>query len=550
MSLRPTALTPIPEETARVARAAFPKGTLFMRIRDDLGTIFQDEMFAAVYPSCGQPTLAPWRLALVTLMQFVENLPDRQAAEAVRSRIDWKYALGLDLCDPGFDFTVLSEFRTRLIAGGLEDKLLTALVARCKERGLIKVRGQQRTDSTHVLAAIRVLSRLETVGETLRAALDDLAAVAPDWLAAQVAPDWFERYARRVEDDRLPKGEAARRAFGETIGRDGHHLLAALWAPAAPPMLRTLLAVETLRRLWVQHFHCTEGDVRWREAADLPPASLGVESPYDREAHYGTKRGTTWTGYKVHLTETCDTDAPHLIVQVTTAPAPEADADRAAPIQTALVEQGLAPAEHLLDAGYVDAALLVNGRAAHAITVIGPVRPDASWQAATAGAYDLGAFAIDWDGQRATCPQGQDSRYWTVGQDAWGNPTISVQFAAKTCAACPARQCCTRAARGGRTLRLRQQVEHEALQAARREQQTADWKACYAKRAGIEGTLSEAVRVFGLRRCRYIGQAKTQLQHLATAAALNLARVDAWLCGRARAATRRSAFAALQPEVA
>jgi transposase len=270
MSLRPTALTPIPEETARVARAAFPKGTLFMRIRDDLGTIFQDEMFAAVYPSCGQPTLAPWRLALVTLMQFVENLPDRQAAEAVRSRIDWKYALGLDLCDPVTEIRMLSEFRTRLLAGGLEDKLLTALVARCKERGLIKVRGQQRTDSTQVLAAIRVLSRLETVGETLRAALDDLAAVAPDWLAAQVAPDGFERYARRVEDDRLPKGEAARRAFGETIGRDGHHLLAALWQSAAPPTLRALPAVETLRRVWVQQFQVIEGSVRWREATGQP----------------------------------------------------------------------------------------------------------------------------------------------------------------------------------------------------------------------------------------------------------------------------------------
>src|SRR5512144_3180197 len=203
MSLRPTPITAVPEETARIARAAFPKGTLAMRLHDELGTVFDDAMFAALYPSFGQPALAPGRLALVTVLQFVENLSDRQAAEAVRSRIDWKYALGLELTDPGFDFSVLSAFRARLIAGGLEDQLLTALVERCKERGLIKARGQQRTDSTHVLAAIRVLSRLEMVGETLRAALNDLAAVAPDWLAAQVEAGWFERYARRVEDDRL-----------------------------------------------------------------------------------------------------------------------------------------------------------------------------------------------------------------------------------------------------------------------------------------------------------------------------------------------------------
>src|SRR5512143_2319469 len=155
MSLRPTAIAPVPEDTARIARAAFPKGTLLMRVRDELGTIFHDEMFAAVYPSCGQPACVPWRLALVTLMQFVETLSDRQAAEAVRSRIDWKYALGLDLTDPGFDFTVLSEFRARLIAGGLEEQLLATLVERCKARGLVQARGRQPTDSTHVLAAVR-----------------------------------------------------------------------------------------------------------------------------------------------------------------------------------------------------------------------------------------------------------------------------------------------------------------------------------------------------------------------------------------------------------
>lgn len=228
MSLRPTPIAAVPEETARIARAAFPKGTLAMRLHDELGTIFDDAMFAALYPSFGQPALAPWRLALVTVLQFVENLSDRQAAEAARGRIDWKYALGLELTDPGFDFSVLSEFRTRLIDGGLEDKLLTALLDRCQACGLVKARGQQRTDSTHVLAAVRVLSRLEMVGETLRAALDSVAGIAPDWLAAQVGADWFDRYARRVEDERLPKGEAARRTYGETIGRDGHHLLAAV----------------------------------------------------------------------------------------------------------------------------------------------------------------------------------------------------------------------------------------------------------------------------------------------------------------------------------
>src|SRR6185295_15661391 len=179
MSLHPHIIEPVPEETARVARAAFPKGHPYLTFRDALGTIFQDEDFAALFPAWGQPGLPPWRLALVTIMQFRENLADRQAAEAVRSRIDWKYLLSLELSDPGFDFSVLSEFRTRLLAGGAETRLLEKLLACCRERELVKARGKQRTDATRVLAAIRVMNRLELIGESIRAALNELSTVAP-----------------------------------------------------------------------------------------------------------------------------------------------------------------------------------------------------------------------------------------------------------------------------------------------------------------------------------------------------------------------------------
>src|SRR4051812_10608717 len=207
MSLRPMSIDPIPEETVRVARAAFPKGNLFIRMRDELGVIFTDPSFSELYPSRGQPALAPWRLALVTLMQFVENLSDRQAADSVRSRIDWKYVLGLMLTDPGFDFSVLSEFRTRLIDGNYEQRLLDTMLAQLEERGVLKARGQQRTDATHVLAAIRPLNRLEMVGETMRAALNELAVAAPAWLLEHSRPEWLERYGVRVDVYRLPKTE-------------------------------------------------------------------------------------------------------------------------------------------------------------------------------------------------------------------------------------------------------------------------------------------------------------------------------------------------------
>src|SRR5256712_6525473 len=210
MSLHPHIIESVPAETARIARAAFPKGHPYMTLRDALGTIFQDEDFTALFPVGGQPSLPPWRLAWVTIMQFRETLADRQAAEAVRARIDWKYLLSLELTDPGFDFSVLSEFRDRLLAGSAEELLLDKLLERCRVLGLLKARGQQRTDSTHVLAAVRVLNRLELVAETLRAPLNAGATIPPDWLQAVTPLPWYERYSRRIKHSRLSKGKAER----------------------------------------------------------------------------------------------------------------------------------------------------------------------------------------------------------------------------------------------------------------------------------------------------------------------------------------------------
>ena len=237
MSLQPHPIGPVPEETARVAEAAFPKGNRYMQMRKALGAVYDDASFAPLFGRRGRPAEAPWRLALVTVMQFAEGLSDRQAAEAVRGRIDWKYALGLDLSDPGFDFSVLSEFRARLVEGAAEHLLLDSLLTACRARGLLRVRGRQRTDSTHVLGALRILNWLEAVVETLRSALNAIAAVAPDWLREWVPAEWFERYDRRVEDARLPQGKEARQAYAEIGGNDGWRLLTALQEPTAPAAL-------------------------------------------------------------------------------------------------------------------------------------------------------------------------------------------------------------------------------------------------------------------------------------------------------------------------
>ena len=190
MSLKSQPVYTVPADTERVAKATFKKGNPYLTLHDELGPIFEDSDFAQQFSKTGQPGIPPWRLALVTIMQFRENLSDRQAAEAVRSRIDWKYLLRLELTDTGFDHSVLSEFRGRLLAGNLEHLLLDKLLERCAQLGLVKGDRKQRTDSTRILGAVRDLNRLEVVGESVRAALNDLAVLAPEWLQ-QIAPeDW------------------------------------------------------------------------------------------------------------------------------------------------------------------------------------------------------------------------------------------------------------------------------------------------------------------------------------------------------------------------
>jgi len=277
----------IPEETARVARAACPKGTLAMRLRDELSELYQDEHFVSLYPVGGQPAYEPWRLAIITVLQYSEGLTDRQAANAVRERIDWKYALGLELTDAGFDFSVLSEFRARLVESGQGTLLLDRLLEVCKERGWLKAGGKQRTDSTHVLARVRSLSNLECVGETLRAALDDLAALAPDWLAQQISSDWFERYSHRVENYRLPKAENQRTALAQQIGEDGMRLLRALERPESADELKKIESVQLLRQVWQQYYDLSGGKAKWRAGPQESLEEGIIRSPYEP---YSTNR--------------------------------------------------------------------------------------------------------------------------------------------------------------------------------------------------------------------------------------------------------------------
>jgi len=381
MSMNPQPIPDIPPETARVARAAFPKGNLYMWLRDNLGALYQDNFFADLYPDRGQPAYAPWRLALVTVFQFLENLTDRQAADAVRSRLDWKYSLSLELTDAGFDHTVLSEFRTRLVALPAEERFLEAVLTLCKERGWLKGRGRQRTDSTHVLTKVRALNRAECVVETLRHALNILAVGAPDWLRSQVQPEWLERYGHRAEEYRLPSGTDKRQQLLHQVGQDGWGLLAAIQTAPQNHWMLSIPAVATLQGVWKQEYLPPDKGGTWIPDEERLDAAKLYFSPYDLDASAAKKRSTYWIGYKVHFTETCDEDLPHLLTQVSTTIAPIPDRHALPEIHAVLEQRELLPARHLVDAGYTDAEASVASQKDYQVDLIGPTAKDYRWQA-------------------------------------------------------------------------------------------------------------------------------------------------------------------------
>jgi transposase len=419
----------------------------------------------------------------------------------------------------------------------LLDRVLNLL----REKQLIKEQGKQRTDSTHVLAAIRVMNRLELVMETMRAALNDLSEAAPIWLSGIAPTEWFVRYAARIQDTRLPRTEKARIELAEAVGRDGDYLLARL-GEEQPDLLKRE-SVEILERVWRRHYTRDEaGEVHWIENAKLGPAAGAIESPYDTEARHSRKRDIVWTGYKVHFSETCDEGLPRLITNVRTTWATEQDVSMTARIHRALKKKRLLPARHLVDAGYVDAELLVESEKAYAVELFGPTRLNPSWQTRTGG-IDATRFKIDWAQQSARCPAGKSSSYWHEYQSkAAGRAVIKIRFSAKDCRDCGIRSQCVRAAGAGRSLQVPGREFYEALGKTRGKLASEQGREEYKRRAGIEGTISQAVRRGAARRSRYRRLEKTQLQEVATGAGINLLRTINFIGGQVIAKTRVSRF--------
>jgi transposase len=568
MSVQPRSWPEPAPEVAAAVRVAYRRRErpLPVVVRDRLGEVFPDAEFAPGFGVRGRPGWSPGRLALVTVLQMVENLTDRQAADAVRDKISWKYALGLGLDDEGFDASVLSEFRTRVVEHGLEQRVLDLLLAALVEQELVGPGGKQRTDSTHVISAVRDLNRLELAGESVRAALEAVAAVAPDWLPTVIdIADWGRRYGARVDTWRLPSSKAKRAELVAAYGTDAVVVLRAVGDTGAPHWLRELPAVEVLRRVLVQNYLITTDTtgrevIRAREADTdgLPPGRTRLTSPYDTDSRWAAKGDELyWNGYKVHVTETCDTpdptpdsgggDPPNIIVGVATTDATVPDTKMTDPIHAALAARDLLPAEHYLDSGYPSAALVLDSLRRWGVTLVTPLLADQSRQARAGAGYDRASFTIDFDSQQARCPQGQTSTWWNPVTQR-GTDAIAIKFAADTCRSCPERQQCTRSVSPtfGRQLTVPPREVHHAQQAARATEKTEDWQARYATRAGVEGTIRQAVAVTGMRRARYRGLPKTRLEHVFSAAALNLIRLHTYWTGHPLDRTRTSHLTRLE----
>lgn len=497
-----------------------------MWVRDRLDGLWRDEDFADWYPRDGRPSLSPAQLATVCVLQFLLDLSDRQAAEAVRCRIDFKYALAVELDDPGFHHSVLADFRERLTESDRADQLLDLALARLKQAGLVRERTTQRTDSTHVLAAVRDLTQLELVTEAVRAALEEVARTAGHLLVGLVDEDFGRRYGRPV---RLGKNPTRPKTRILAAGQDACRLLEDLRRHGYRPGPQT----EALRRIVVQNYYRDQnGRLCWRTADDggLPPSSLAIVSPYDTTARY-VRHGhiIDWKGYAAHLTETCAPDGVNVITDVATTSAATNDAQALPAIHARLARRGLLPAEHLVDGGYTSLVHLERAEREHRVTVSGPLPGNPTAQHRRNEGFDRDDFHIDFDRRQVTCPQGQVSQGWH-GPYPTSSPTaaplIVARFTKAQCQPCPVRTQCTSSKEGARNVGFPPRELRDLQLRVRAEQQTPEWKARYAVRSGVEGTINEFAHGHGMRRCRYRAEPKAHLQHVLTAIAVNIERLS------------------------
>jgi len=466
----------------------------------------------------GRPATDPVMLAGVTLLQFMEKVPDRVAAEHVVHHLGWKYALDLELTYGGFHPTVLVYFRDRLEEKGEERVIFDGVLELLIELGLVKRRGKQRLDSTHVLGYVKQMSWLECAQRTLGLALEALESVVP---GAERPGFWERLWACYVEgelDWRLSEAESKERYW--QCGQDMGELLR--WATQKSPELGELHALKLLQRVFEEQFEMVEGRLQPR----LRRVKGAVQNPYDPDAHFADKGSKKWVGYKVHVVESVDPTEPakvkgeageHFITEIITT---EAAQDEMSGLAEALNRQerhhGIKPEAIYTDAGYVTERTLTEAEQ-NGIELLGPTRPDPH-----PGPYNTDAFSVDIENKQAVCPQGNVSTQWSRIRDSYqGTEYYRIEWAGQ-CDSCVIQRQCTRSRNGRRLLVLG--LRHDLVEKRRRQMKEADFSKKMHPRNGIEGTLSELVRGHQLRRTKYRGMKRVRLSHYLMGAACNVKR--------------------------
>lgn len=505
----------IPTELARLGAQLLDPGDPYRLIGDEASGYFRTQEWRFLYSERGRGAVCPIVLALVTLFQFAEKLPDREAAKQARLRIDWKYALHQELAWGGFHYSDLCNFRKRLLAHEAEEKVFAQVLAWVEAHGLVGKQSKQRSDSTHVLGCVERMSRLELVWESLRLTLCEMRQVEPMWTEQTVPAVFDQSYGQRHSDWRLSREKVKQELV--QAGRDGLWLLAQIDGHG-PVQVRELTAVATLRTVLTQQFEQKEDEV-----TPKPPPLKGKEilvSPHDPDARWAEKRGKDWVGYKLHVTETADpTQSVQFLTDVDLVAANTADSEQVDAIHARLARRELTPTTHYVDQGYTSGPNLAHSTQ-RGIDLRGPVGTHSGGKQP---GYRQEDFALDLAQRSARCPQGQVAPYWS----AYPIPDEPERFEVKIkfgslCDGCAVRPICA-PGRTGRTMTI--SAFHAELSERRREEGTEPFRQEMHMRSAIEGTISGLVRRQGARRARYRGLAKGRLQALFTAAATNLIRL-------------------------
>ena len=520
MCLKTQSPWPMPEETGRIGKMLLEEKDPYRMIGNQLFEKWQEEEFADLYSREGKPGYSPVILAFVSVFQFMERLADRQAAQALRMRLDWKYALHLPLEDAGFDFSVLSEFRDRVIEGKAEQRVFEKLVEEIQAMGLIKEHGKQRSDSIAMLVKVRRLSRIEMVVETLRLAVVALVAADREWCEEVIPPSWEEKYGERFVRQRYSEQEW--KAYEANIGNDGEWLLKRLKDGGAPAELQDLPEVQVFSTVWAQQFREAQGQMVYKDLKKYD-GHTQIQTPHDPEARYSRKRKFEWLGDKVQVTETEDEGYPHIITDMLATNSNQTDYEELALIQDRLIKRQCKPGEHYVDAGYMSGPNLAHSHDLE-IDLLGPLPEVVTPQDRLPDGVTQAQFQMDPQKKIAICPQGHQACNPSLTENTW-----SFHFPQKVCAACLLHaRCCT--GQGGRTVGMN--IHYDLVQMARTRQKTEAFKKDYHQhRSGVEGSLSALVRGHGMRVSRYTGQKKRNLQAILTGCAANLKRTAHWLAG-------------------